>query len=251
MASGVLIFKGMKTGILPGDISFEHSNSHNLPHDIILSTAYNVLPIWVRIAHDNLRQSKQASETLRKQWSENPEYQKELLILELEPSLQVFVASGIALDALYDQLKPYAKLGKSEIEKWRSNRTGRAKQISEVIRRVYNLKPSVFKEFKEAITKIIKYRDLAVHPSLELKQSCSRPDINVGVDWKFSAYKFANSEWCFQSLIRILGYIYDRKSKVEQVNEQMKNVILALEELKVIKVMPQKTNGNNQKHETT
>jgi len=234
MTSGILIFEGMQVGILPGDISLERKNSQSISPDIVLSTAYNVLPIWIRIAHDNLRQAKQASITISKEWPENSANQKELLILELEPSLQVFVSCGIALDALYDQLRPFAKLTKMQIQKWRSNRTGRAKQITEVIRRAYDLKPTVANEFKQDITQIIKYRDLAVHPSLELKNSRSRPDIPVGVDWKFSAYRFTNSEWCLQSIIKILGYLYENKSQTKKVNEQMENVILALHELKVI-----------------
>ena len=243
MTSGILIFEGMQVAILPGDISLECTNSQSISPDIILSTAYNVLPIWIRIAHDNLRQAKQASLTISKEWPEDSGHQKELLILELEPSLQVFVSCGIALDALYDQLRPFAKLTNTQIQKWRSNRTGRAKQITEVIRRVYNLKPTIANEFKQDIAQIIKYRDLAVHPSLELKNACSRPDIPVGVDWKFSAYRFTNSEWCFQSIIKILGYLYETKSQTDNVNEQMENVILALQELKVIKF--NKNQANN------
>ena len=111
MTSGILIFEDMQAGILPGDISLECKNSQSISPDIILSTAYNVLPIWIRIAHDNLGQAKQASLTISKEWPEDSGHQKELLILELEPSLQVFVSCGIALDALYDQLHVISSRG--------------------------------------------------------------------------------------------------------------------------------------------
>jgi hypothetical protein len=57
---------------------------------------------------------------------------------ELAPSMQVSVACGIALDALYDTLGPFCKIPSEVIEGWQKNRTSRAKKIVEVIRRTYH-----------------------------------------------------------------------------------------------------------------
>jgi len=234
--TGVLIFQGMKVGVLPDDFTVSIDESGGINSKLVLSTAYNVLPIWIRIARDNLVEAKKASEDVAKRWGEDEEEQKELLISELEPALQVFVSCGIALDALYDQFRPYAKLTESEIEKWHANKTGRAKQIAEVIRRVYKLDGAVFSQFKQNIAEIIKYRDLAVHPSQELRNICTRPDIPVGIDWKFAAYRFSNSERCFNSTIQMLTYLYENKCKEEKVVSQMENVFKALQELKVVEL---------------
>jgi len=236
MSKGVLIFRGMKVGILPGDFTISLGDNAESGSKLILSTAYNVLPIWIRIARDNLRLAKSASQALVEEWSEDTESQKALLISELEPSIQVIVSCGIALDALYDQLRPYAKLSESDIEHWKEKKTSRAKQIAEVIRRVYALDKSVFEQFRQAIIDIIKYRDLAVHPSLELKNACSRPDIPVGVDWKFAAYRYQNSEACFNSTVQMLGYLYEKKCSEQAVVDQMENVFSALQELKVVQL---------------
>lgn len=244
MASGVLIFEGMEVGVLPGDFKISLEDSGGQTPELILSTAYNVLPIWLRIAHDNLHQSKIASEKVVKNWSENGSINKELLVSELEPSLLVIVSCGIALDVLFDMLRPHAKLTNNEIEKWYSKkcnrRTGRAKQISEVIRRVYNLDNLVFKQFKANITEIIKFRNWAVHPSVKLKRSCTRPDIPVGVDWKFSAYRFSNSEICYKKMMQMLIYLYEKKCKNVKVVDQFDNIIKALIELGVL-VLKNKT----------
>ena len=235
---GVLIFKGMRVGILPGDftINLNENREDGERSKLILSTAYNVLPIWIKIAQDNLREAKNASDAIASKWSENTEEQKELLISELAPSLQVFVSCGIALDALYDQLRPYAKLSESDIEKWKDNRTSRAKQIAEVIRRVYNIKKDVFDQIKQSITDIIKYRDLAVHPSLELQNARPRPDVPVGVDWKFCFYRFQNSEACFNSTMQILLYLYQTECSNTVVKDQIKSIFDALLELKVVQL---------------
>ena len=117
MATGVLIFEGMTVGILPGDFVVSTDELGAVESKLILSTAYNVIPIWLRIASDNLASAKLASENLIKNWSENPESQKSLLVAELTPSMQVVIACGIALDALYDMLRPYSKLSETEVNK--------------------------------------------------------------------------------------------------------------------------------------
>lgn len=236
MTSGILIFQGMHVGVLPGDLTLSVDEAGNPDVNLIVSTAYNVLPLWLRIAHDNLSQARQASEDIASKWGQDENLNKELLISELGPALQVFVACGIALDALYDLLRPHAKLSKEEIKKWRegSCKTGRADHISEVIRRIYKLENDMLLKFKKDIKQIFKYRDMAIHPSLNLKNACARPDIPVGVDWKFSAYKFRNSEICFSSTMRMLIFLYENKCSNEEVNTQLDNVFKALQELKVV-----------------
>jgi hypothetical protein len=234
MSNGILVFEGMTVGILPGDLTISLEESGSNSSKAILSTAYNVLPIWLRIANDQLLHAKQASEAVATRWEANDEINRELLVAELEPSLQVFVACGISLDALYDQLRPFAKLTQVQIQAWKRNKTAREKQIAEVIRRVYKLPARVSAEFKQNITEILKYRDMAVHPSLELKQTCARSDIPVGVDWKFAAYKYANAAKCFEVTMKMLVYLYERKSGNRECNQQMENIVKALEQLRVV-----------------
>jgi len=231
---GVLIFKGMKVGILDGDFTISVNEEGHTDAKLVLSTSYNVVPLWLRIAYDNIVLSHQASMDITKQWNENTEKQKELLLAELTPSMQVFVACGTALDALYEQLRPYAKLSKDEIKHWRENKTSRAAQIAEVIRRVYKLKKEIFETFKHNIKSIIEYRDQAVHPTHAIKQSCTRPDIPVGVDWRFSAYRYHNGEICYRRTMEMFIHLYEKRASEEKVNENMQNILEALKELGLV-----------------
>lgn len=239
METGVLIFKGMTVGVLPGDFTISADDAGAVQSKLILSTAYNLIPIWLRIASDNLTSAKMASDNIEKNWSENADNQKSLLISELTPSMQVIIACGIALDSLYDMLRPYSKLSEADINRWKSNKTGRAKQITEVIRRVYKLNGDVLRGFKESISEIIKFRDMGVHPSLELKNSCIRTDLSVGVDWKFSAYKFSNAKNCFESTLKMMIHLFEKKCEDKRVTEGMENIFLALQELGVVKISAQ------------
>lgn len=156
------------------------------------------------------------------------------MIAELGPSLQVFVSCGIALDAFYDLLKPFAKISPADIAAWTANNTARHKQIVEIIRRVYRLDAPTTAAFTRNVSEVIKFRDVAVHPSLELKQACTRPDIPVGVDWKFSAYRHGNALECFNVTMRILLHLFKKKSASADVDQAMKHVVDSLLELKVI-----------------
>ena len=234
MTSGVIIFRGMKVGFLPGDLQIPVGETGAVGKELVLSTAYNVLPLWLRIADDQLKQAKAANDALRGNWGSSDEGNRELLVRELEPSLQVFVACGIALDALYVQLRPYAKLDKDTLDGWKKNSTSRAKQIFEVVRRVYRLDTDTGAKFMRYIEETIQFRDRAVHPSLELQQSRTRPDIQVGVDWKFSAYRYTNSHACFDATMMMLIYLHEKRSAIVELDEQMSTIFDALEELKVI-----------------
>lgn len=235
MATGILIFEGMKVGVLPGDFTIQIDEHGSLDAKLVLSTAYNVLPIWICVANDQLLVARKASEAVRNQWSTNDQANRDLPIAELGLCMQVFVASAIALDALYDQLRPFAKLSPAELRSWKDNKTARAKQIAEVVRRVYRLDAKMTAKFTQSLGEIFKYRDMAVHPSLELKQTCTRPDLPVGVDWKFFAYRYSNAERCFKATMEMLIHLYERKSHVAEVVGEMERVFTALEELKVVK----------------
>jgi hypothetical protein len=238
MTTGILVFEGMTVGILPGDLTIAVNESGSTNSNAILSTAYNVLPIWLRIGSDQLRHAKRASEAVATQWGANDDVNRELLVAELEPSLQLFVACGIAVDALYEQLRPFANVRRADIDAWKTNKTARERQILEVIRRVYKLGSDATAQFGQNIAEILKYRDMAVHPSLELKRTCDRPDIPVGVDWKFAAYRYPNAATCFDVTMKMVLYLYERKTENDACNQQMENIVKALEQLGVVRRDP-------------
>ena len=94
----------------------------------------------------------------------------------------------------------------------------------------------VSKEMKSSITQIIKFRDMAVHPSLELKNAVLRPDISVGVDWRFSAFRFENARNCLDSTLKIFIFLYEYPRSIKANDGAMKNIFLALQELGVVRL---------------
>ena len=58
---GVLLFKGMKSGIQDGDLSVTFHENGSTSSNVIISTSYNILPLWLKIAYDNLISSEKAN----------------------------------------------------------------------------------------------------------------------------------------------------------------------------------------------
>lgn len=235
MSSGILLFQGMRVGILTGDFEIKLNESGEpIDTKLILSTAYNVIPIWLRAARDHLRTAKEASNAIAAKWIENESLHKDLLIAELEPSMQVIVACAICLDALYDQLKPHAKLDPTLLEAWAKNRTSRAAQIAFVIQRIYHLTNDISRNVSQIVETVLRWRDWAVHPSMELRNACSRPDVSVGVDWRFAIYRYENAKNCFTQSVTMLTYLHERKQQIAEVNDEMQRIVEALVELGVL-----------------
>jgi hypothetical protein len=231
---GVLLFKGMKSGIQDGDLSVTFHENGSTSSNLIISTSYNILPLWLKIAYDNLLSSEKANKLVASNWCDDAENQKSLLIAELTPSIQVFVACACALDALYGQLKEHTNITREEIDKWKNNGTARHSQIVEVIRRSYKLDNHFVKAAKLNIKSIMDYRDKVVHSSHEIKYTCTRPDIPVSVDWRFSAYKYTNALIAWKRTMELFTLLYDKKSQNEKVNENMESIIEALIEFKLV-----------------
>lgn len=230
----ILIFEGMKSGIQDGDFIISCDEDGNVDSNLILSTSYNILPIWLKIAYENLVTSHEASKEIGNKWSEDNAIQKELLLAELTPSIQVFVACGCAIDALYDQLKEYSNISENDIKKWKEKKTSRSSQIVEIIRRSYKLDNELVKAIKNNIKSIMEFRDKVVHPSNKIERTCTRPDIPVGVDWKFSAYRYSNSAAAYTMTMNLLVLLYDKKTSDQKANENMENIFKALIEMNLV-----------------
>lgn len=231
----VLIFEGMKVGVLDGDATISVDEAGNPKAEIIISTSYNVVPLWLKTAYQNIELAHKASKKIASDWGENEDKQKLMLIEELIPSMQVFVACGIALDALYEMLRPHANINQQDIQAWKDKKTARSAQIAEIIRRVYRLDNSLSKKFKHNIKSIVDFRDQAVHPTHIIKRVCSRPDIPVDVDWRFAAYRYSNSEIAYRRTMEMLLALIQKRSANSIINESMENVSKSLIQLGLVK----------------
>lgn len=231
---GVLIFKGMKCGFLEGDLTLSIDDNGQVQSKAVLSTSYDILPIWLKIARDNLDLAAKAHNAIVTKWDEDSENQKVLLISELTPTVQVIVACATVFDALYQHFKPHAAIDPATIRAWQANRTSRAVQIVEVIRRVYRMSNVDTRQMRVAVRETMKLRDLAVHPSHTIQRSLSRSDVPVGLDWRFVAYRYSNANQCYSNTLKILKLLRAKRSHVDAANEAVGLIFEALVELGLV-----------------
>jgi hypothetical protein len=104
------------------------------------------------------------------------------------------MAAAIAIDAFYALIQTHVHLPPSIVNKWRTKRTARYSQITEVLRRGFQLKPKGVAALRQNLKEIYRVRDLAVHPSGKVEAPILHPELGVGVEWRFACFSAHNAE---------------------------------------------------------
>jgi hypothetical protein len=84
--------------------------------------------------------------------------------------MQAIMAAAVAIDAFYSLIQTHVVLPPSLVEQWRTKRTLRYKQVTEVLRRAFHLKPKGVAILRQNLKEINRMRDLAIHPSERSKR---------------------------------------------------------------------------------
>lgn len=117
----------------------------------------------------------------------------QLVFRELRASMRAITASAFAIDAFYASVKARSPKHPHQ-DKWNEKGTARSKQVADTLR--YHLrigKATSVKEIKSRVSQIFEYRDWAVHPGARFRKPEYRPDLNVALDWHFSAFRRENA----------------------------------------------------------
>jgi hypothetical protein len=75
-----------------------------------------------------------------------------------------------------------------------SKRTARYTQVTEVVRRAFQLRPKGTAALRQNLKEIYRLRDLAVHPSGKIEAPILHPELTVGVGWRFAYFRAHNAE---------------------------------------------------------
>jgi hypothetical protein len=193
--TGVFVSRGMRIAIPPGGVQlFLDDNGKPTGGNIKIQVHFDVVPSWIEIALKHLEDAHRDKLARNVAWSVGIEANKaQTLEHEFQSSMQAIIASAIALDAFYAVVQPKAKIDPNLILKWRNNRTARFAQVAEVIRVAFQLKPKGTIILRSDLKEIYELRDLAVHPSGAPRDPVLHPELNVGVEWRFCAFRFEHA----------------------------------------------------------
>ena len=161
----------------------------------------------------------------------NAEQKAATLEREFESSMQAIMSAAIAIDAFYAIIQTHVVLPPSLLEKWRTKRTSRYSQVTEVIRRAFHLKHNGTATLRQNLKEIYRFRDLAVHPSGKIEGAVWHPELNVGVEWRFAYFSANNAELVVNAATWILWDLaYYGNPTDSNVSEYMSNLRLRLAE---------------------
>jgi len=103
--------------------------------------------------------------------------------------MQAVVSAAIALDAFYSVIKTHILLPPNLIARWRTKRTPRYSQVTEVLRRAFHLRAKPTATLRQNLKFIYHLRNLAVHPSGKLESPLLHPHIEVGVECRIAYFR--------------------------------------------------------------
>jgi hypothetical protein len=193
---GIFVTRGMTCGIPPGGLSLILDADGKISGGQLTAfhVRFDVCPTWIELSLQHLRVAIEARANRQAAWASPDEGAKgEALEREFEASMQAIMAAAIALDAFYATLQPHV-VPPTLAEQWRTARTARFKQVTEVIRRAFRLKPEGTALLRANLKEIYRLRDLAVHPSGKLEAPIYHPELDVGVEWRFAYFRASNAE---------------------------------------------------------
>ena len=152
-------------------------------------------PVWLEPAVAHLATARVAHEDVLATLKVGDDEQlAEAMDREFRASMQAIVASATAMDALYASAKDCINLPESLTARWREKGTARWKQVAEVLRRAFRVKPGEgARNLRQALKELYHYRDMAVHPSSAAAQVVLHPDLGQGTDWRFVTFSYSNA----------------------------------------------------------
>ncbi len=193
--AGVFISRGMTVAVPTGGFTLGISEDGKVTSNLILHVRFDVCPTWTELSLRHLAEAKVNRAARETAWTGTDEEQKAATLeREFEASMQAIMAAAIALDAFYALMQTHVQLPPSLVKQWRTKRTPRYSQVTEVLRRAFHLKPKGTAALRQNLKEIYKLRDLAVHPSGKIEAPILHPEINVGVEWRFAYFRTHNAE---------------------------------------------------------
>ena len=139
--------------------------------------------------------------------------------------MQAIMASAIAIDAFYGALRKKAEIPEMLVRRWRDKRTARYLQIAEVIRIAFGLRKRGVKALRQNLKEIYRLRDLAVHPSGDIKAPILHPELGVGVEWRFAFFRHHNAELVVGTTARMLAELVTSGKPRNQAVQQYADAV--------------------------
>ena len=193
VVDGPFITKGMRISIPELTISIGKDGEPSMG-PIVIHTGLDMCPYWLSIAYDHLLVAQEARDRLleAKEKGDN-DVMGSALQEEFIHGMQATMASGIAVDAFYTDVKKFVDVPQDLLASWRKNRTARHSQISEVLRQAFHLDQRSSAFVVTTLQHNFRLRNDAVHPREGTSEPEMHIELNQKTDWRYARFCFYNA----------------------------------------------------------
>lgn len=212
--SGIFIARGMTLALTNFSIRF--SKDGKIDSTMEPKVGFDACIPWLEIAIEHLVTARTLTSNSAETWNGTDENAKgELLRHEFLTSMQTIVAAAIAIDAFYskvDQCLDKKKQSNQKSRRKKLRRAARYATVSETIKVAFGLKPPGASELRKIIKQIFLFRDRAVHPSGALSDPILHPDMKVGVESRFVAFRYENARNIVKATIEMVTQLTNKRN---------------------------------------
>lgn len=196
--AGVFISDGMSLRIPAGGLRLAvgADGGVDIP-PVQFEVMLDVWPFWLDIAIDQAAAASRARWDLERAASasgiETLEAvpHGELLASECKAGMVAIAAAAFALDNFYAVVKPFVPGGTELQVQVHAAGTPRHRRIAERLRRTFRI--GNVGRLRSILQEVFQYRDWAVHPPAEFREPVKHDLFNVGVEWRFVAFRAQNA----------------------------------------------------------
>jgi hypothetical protein len=192
---GVFVSDGMSLRIPAGGLNIAiGGGGRQRISTVRFEVMLDVWPFWLDVALDHAGNAVRARgklEALAKTSGTDTLERRHAdpLARECKAGMVATSAAAFALDNFYAVVQRFCP-GYAELKKeFERAGTARHLQISETLRRTFQVRAKEVRRLKGTIQEIFKYRDWAVHPPAEFREPVRHDLFDVGVEWRFVAFR--------------------------------------------------------------
>lgn len=192
--AGVFVTRGMRLQIPEGGLTISLRPDGALDSTMRLQVTLDMCPYWLEIAVAHLSiASKARNEGLEARARADDAGVGTSLEREFSSGMQAITSAAIALDALYATVRDRTSIPQNVVDTWRRKRTARHRQVSEVFRRAFRVRPRGFSNLSQAVAEVFRFRDLAVHPPARFTDPVHHSRLGAATEWRFVSFGYESA----------------------------------------------------------
>lgn len=184
---GVLIFRGSTFAIRDFHISIDASGE--MTSSMRPQIAWEIWPLWLRVAIDHEAAAKVAREQLATADGPDDDQRRASLVEEETRAGMVTVsAAAFTVEAMALSAATHAGLPPGI-----GRRASAARRVAETLKQCFAIPPSRFAAWRDSLVMIFSARNEAVHPDAGLRDPMPHPGIRAGVPRPAHVYRLENA----------------------------------------------------------